>query len=121
MNILLESKVGVYDVSITSKENKIDGRFYDTINFNINNQAVYTTNIMRENGAEDFDITLGSFVSHTLGCAYNGATEELKDLLAFIQEICYNEVELEGDIEILCSVLFHVAENSEEKGECLIL
>lgn len=115
MNILLESKVGIYDISITSKENKIDGRFYDTINFNINNQAVYTTNIMRENGAEDFDITLGSFVSHTLGCAYNGATEELKDLFAFIQEICYNEVELEGDIAMLCSVLFHITENSEEE------
>lgn len=112
MNILLESKVGVYDVSITSKESEIDGRFYDTVNFNINNQAVYTTNIMRENGVEEFDITLGSFMSHTLGCAYNGITEELKDLLAFIQEICYNEVELEGDIEMLCSVLSHVAENN---------
>lgn len=115
MNILLESKVGIYDVNITSETNEVDGRLYDTVNFNINNQTVYTTNIMRENEIEDFDITLGSFVSHTLGCAYNGVTEELKDLLAFIQELCYNEVELEGDIEMLCSVLSHVAENNEEK------
>ena len=119
MNILLESKVGIYDISVTSKENEVGGRFYDTVNFNINNQTIYVTNIMRENEIEDFDITLGSFVSHTLGCAYNGVTEELKDLFAFIQEICYNEVELEGDIEMLCSVLFHVADNNEEK-ECVL-
>ena len=115
MNILLETKVGIYDVSITSETSVVDERLYDTVNFNINNQTVYTTNIMKENEIEDFDITLRDFVSHTLGCAYNGVTEELEDLFAFIQEICYNEVELEGDIEMLCSVLYHVAESKEEE------
>ena len=117
MNILLESKVGIYDISITSKANEVDERLYDTVSFNINNQTVYTTNIMKENETEDFDITLRDFVSHTLGCAYNEVTEELKDLFAFIQEICYNEVELEDDIEMLCSALYHVAESKEEELE----
>ena len=115
MITLLDTNIGAYHIIINSEEQLVEGRLYDTVRFIINEQTVYKTNIMKEPNMEQFDLTLSDFISHTCGCSTEYITEEMKDLFAFIQEICYNEVELEGDIEMLCSALFHVAENSEEK------
>lgn len=118
MITLLDTNIGAYHIIINSEEQLVEGRLYDTVRFIINEQTVYKTNIMKEPNMEQFDLTLSDFVSHTCGCPTEYITEELKDLFAFLEELCYSENELQDEEKSLLH-MYNVLKNKQREEDVI--
>ena len=118
MITLLDTNIGAYHIVINSEEQLVEGRLYDTVRFIINEQTVYKTNIMKEPNMEQFDLALSDFISHTCGCSTEYITEELKDLLAFLEELCYSENELQDEEKSLLH-MYNVLKNKQREEDVI--